>query len=89
MDPLKEYILNFEELCGDETQFIIVLRHEKKELAIKKILERGNIKKTFSDMVYEIVFESVSIRLYKSGKMLLRGLRTKREIEHFLGNLLK
>ncbi len=89
MSILNDYVANIEETCGEERHFIVMLRFNKRNEAMKKILERGKIKKSFSGLVYEISFKGVQMRLYKTGKILLKNLNERKEVEKILEELLK
>lgn len=88
MSVLDEYIANIEETCGEEKHFVVMLKYNRRDEAIKKILERGKIEKSFSGLVYEISFKNVWLRLYKTGKILLKNLKERNEAEKFLEELL-
>lgn len=85
---LKEYVAHIEETCGEEKDFVVMLRYEKRDSAVKRILERGRVLKSFSGIAFEISFKNVSMRLYKTGKLLIKKLRDKREAEEILEELL-
>lgn len=89
MSVWKEYVSNIEETCGEERYYIVMLRHEKREEAIKKILERSHVISSLSGLVFEISFQNVPMRLYKTGKILLRKLENKEEAEKILDKLLQ
>jgi len=89
MSILNDYVANIEETCGEERHFIVMLRFNKRNEAMKKILERGKIEKSFSGLVYEISFKGVRMRLYKTGKILLKNLNERKEVEKILEELLK
>jgi ribonuclease HIII len=88
MSVWKDYVSNIEETCGEERYYIIMLRHEKREEAIKKILEKSQILSSHSGLVFEILFQNVPMRLYKTGKVLLKKLKSKEEVEKILDQLL-
>lgn len=89
MSVWKHYVSNIEETCGEERYFIVMLRHEKREEAIKKILEKSQVLSSLSGLVFEISFHDVPMRLYKTGKILLKKLENKEEVEKILDELLK
>jgi len=88
MSELKEYVSNIEETCGEERHFVATLRHGKRDEAIKKILERGQIDRSISGLVVDISFRGVPLRVYRTGRILIKGLKSKEEAERILGDLL-
>jgi len=85
---LKEYVASLEEACGEEKDFIAVLKYEKKEEAMKRIMERGQVIKSISGIAFDVSFKNASIRLYKTGKLLIKKLKDKKEAEEILEKLI-
>ncbi|MGB9728024.1 MAG: hypothetical protein ACPLZF_06400, partial [Nitrososphaeria archaeon] len=71
----KKYISHIEETCGEEKDIIVILKYESKDEAINKILEKGNVTKSISNVVYEISFGDKSLRLYRTGKILMKNIK--------------
>jgi len=86
--PIQQYIARIEETCGEEKDFIIVLKYEKKEEAINKILKNATLIRSISGIIYDLKFQKASFRLYKNGKIIFKKLKDKKEVETLLENLL-
>jgi len=88
MSSVEDYVARIEETCGEEKHFIVVFKYEVKNKVIAKILERAKVEKSFSQIVFELTFGSVSFRLYGTGKAIFRSLRDKEELHKVLVDLL-
>jgi len=88
LGKLGEYVANLETTCGEERDFVVMLKYEKKEEAMKRIMERGKVLKSLSGMAFDISFKNVSMRLYKTGKILIKKMKNKKEAEEILSELL-
>lgn len=88
MSMVEDYVARIEETCGEEKHFIVIFKYEVKNKVIAKILERAKVEKSFSQIVFELTFGSVSFRLYGTGKAIFRSLRDKEELHKVLVDLL-
>lgn len=89
MTVVEDYVARIEETCGEEKDFIASLRYEKRDEAIKKILQKSEKNKSISSVVYELAFKGISFRLYATGKMIFRRLKTKEDVRQILLELLR
>lgn len=88
MSNLKDYVSNLEETCGEERHFVATLRHGKREEAIGKILEKGQVSRSISGLVIDVSFRGIPLRIYRTGKVLMKGVRSREEAEAILEDLL-
>lgn len=88
MSMVEDYVARIEETCGEEKHFIVIFKYDVKNKVIAKILERAKVEKSFSQIVFELTFGSVSFRLYGTGKAIFRSLRDKEELHKVLVDLL-
>lgn len=88
MAPVEDYVARIEETCGEEKDFIVVFRYEKKDEALARILQKAKTEKSISRIIFELTFKNVSFRLYSSGKAIFRNLKTKDEVNAILSELL-
>ena len=88
MDNIEDYVARTEGTCGKEQDVIVTFKYEKKDEAIKKILERATVKKSIAGIVFELTFKEFSFRLYGSGKAIFRSLKDKEELNSLLSQLL-
>ena len=85
---IEDYVSRIEETCGEEKDFIVIFKYDKKEQAIAKILKKAKIEKSISAIIFELTFKDVSFRLYGTGKAIFRNLKDKSELQNVLIDLL-
>ena len=88
MSEIDDYLEKVEETCGEDRQFIVTFKHDKRAEAKTKILERVKKQKIVQQTVYELTFQNISFRLYKSGKVIFHNLKDQKELRTVLANLL-
>jgi ribonuclease HIII len=88
MVALEDYIARIEETCGDEKNFIVIFKYDKKGEVIAKILKKAKKEKAISTIIFELTYDNMSFRLYGTGKAIFRGLKNKEELKNFLSNLI-
>lgn len=88
MVTVEDYVARIEETCGKERDFIIIFKYDRKDEAIKKILERAKVGKSISGLIFELTFKNVSFRLYGTGKAIFRNLKEKGDLQNVLVELL-
>ena len=85
---IEDYVARIEETCGEEKDFIVIFKYDKKEEAVTKILGKAKVKKSISAVIFELTFKDVSFRLYGTGKAIFRDLKDKSELQNVLTDLL-
>jgi hypothetical protein len=88
MSAVTDYVSRIEGTCGAESDVIVNFRYEKKDEAIKNIMNKATLKNTIAGIIFELTYDDVSFRLYASGKAIFRGFKTKTELMDFLAKLL-
>ncbi len=88
MVVLEEYVARIEETCGEEKDFIVIFKYDKKDKAVAKILEKAKTEKSISNIIFELTFKDVSFRVYKTGKAIFRNLKDKSDVQRVLSELL-
>jgi len=88
MVAIEDYVARIEETCGEEKDFIVIFKYDKKEEAIAKTLKRAKIERSISAIIFELTFKGVSFRLYGTGKAIFRNLKDKSELQNVLIDLL-
>jgi len=88
MVSVEDYVARVEETCGEEKDFIVIFKYDKKDEAVSKILQRAKREKSISTLIYELTFQDVSFRLYSTGKAIFRNLKEKSELQRVLVELL-
>lgn len=88
MTTVDDYIARIEGTCGKEKDVIVTFKYEKRDEAVKRIMERARLKKSLAGIIFELEFKKYSFRLYSSGKVILRSLENKEELTRLLSELL-
>jgi len=88
MVAVEDYVARIEETCGEERDYIVILKYDKKEEAVAKILKRAKIEKSISGIIFELTYKDVSFRLYRTGKAIFRKLKEKSQLQSVLIDLL-
>jgi len=88
MVAVEDYVARIEETCGEERDFIVLFKYDKKAEAMAKILERAKMEKSVSGIIFELTFKDVSFRLYGTGKVIFRNLKDRSQLQSVLIDLL-
>jgi len=85
---LNKYVARIEEACGENKDFIVVLKYDLLNEAINKILKKATLINSISNIIFDLKFQNTSLRLYRNGKIIIKKLRNKEEAKMLLENLL-
>jgi len=85
---LDEYIARIEEACGEEKDIIIHLKYERKDEALDKILKRAKVEKNIAGIIFDLTYKGLSVRLYNTGKAIIKKARDKNQVQSILAELL-
>ena len=85
---LKEYVSRIEEACGEGRDFIVILKYAKREDAVRRILEKCKIERTFSKVMTMGKYKGKNISVFITGKLILKGLTGRKSAEKILEELL-
>ena len=88
MSIFEDYVARIEETCGEERDFVVMFKYDKKDEVITKILAKAAIKKSISRIIFELAFRNISFRLYGTGKAIFRNLKDNDELKKILCDLL-
>jgi len=88
MSTVGDYVSRIEGTCGAESDVVVVLKFDKKDQALEKILKKATLKSKVAGMIYDFTFEEYSFRFYASGKIIFRGIKTKTALNNLLSDLL-
>jgi ribonuclease HIII len=88
MSTVEDFVARVEETCGEEKQFVVIFKYDKRNEAIKKILKKAKVEKSISRIIFDLTFENVSFRLYGTGKAIFRNLKDQEELQKVLADLL-
>jgi len=85
---LNDYIARIEEACGEERDIIIHLKYERKDEALDKILKRAKMEKNIAGIIFDLTYKGLSIRLYNTGKAIIKKARDENQVQSILAELL-
>ena len=88
MPTVEDYVARIEGTCGAEKDQIVMFKYEKKDEAIENILEKAQLKNSLAGIIFELTYQDISFRVYKSGKAIFRGMKTKEQLNKILSSLL-
>ena len=86
--PLDRYVSRIEEACGERGDYIVILRYDKQGEALKKILSRCEVERNISGIMIKAAYRGLSLTLFTTGKILLKGVKDRGEAERTLMELL-
>jgi len=85
---IDAYIARIEEACGEEKDYIIHFKYDKKEEAITKILKKATLQKTTAKIIFDLTYKETYIRLYATGKAIFKKVKDKNQLNQILAELL-
>jgi hypothetical protein len=88
MSTIEDYVARIEGICGADKNVVIVLKDENKDIATDSILKRCDAKKSVSSYMFELKFQNVTFHFFISGRLVLRGVKNRRELNRILAALL-
>ena len=88
MSTVGDYVARIEGTCGAESDVVVVLKFDKKDEVINKILKKATLKSKVAGMIYDLSFQEHSFRVYASGKIIFRGVKNKQALNDLLASLL-
>ncbi|MCK4435619.1 hypothetical protein KAU87_02295, partial [Candidatus Bathyarchaeota archaeon] len=65
-----------------------ILKYAKREEAVRRILEKCKIERTFSKVMIMGKYKDKEISVFITGKLILKGLKGRKEAEEILEELL-
>jgi len=83
-----EYVARIEGACGEEKDVVVTFKYDKKEEVIDKIKKKAELRSSLAGIVFDMMFNDVSFRVYKSGKAIFRGVKSREELDSLLDRLL-
>jgi TATA-box binding protein (TBP) (component of TFIID and TFIIIB) len=88
MPTVEDYVARIEGTCGAEKDLIVIFKYEKRDEAIESILKRAQLKNSLAGIIFELSYQDISFRVYKSGKAIFRGIKSREQLNKILQDLL-
>ncbi len=85
---LEEYIAGIEVACGEEKNIIVNFKPRKKDETITKILKKAKVERSIAGIIFDLTYNGLSIRLYRTGKAVFKKVEGKDQILGILAELL-
>lgn len=85
----EKYVARIEEACGaSETKdYVVVLKHEKREEALKNVLEKIKVLAEVRGVAVKASFMDREFTVFMNGKLMFKSLRGKEELNTILRRL--
>jgi TATA-box binding protein (TBP) (component of TFIID and TFIIIB) len=88
MPTVEDYVARIEGTCGAEKDLIVIFKYEERDEAIENILKKAQLKNSLAGIIFELTYQNISFRVYKSGKAIFRGIKSREQLNKILENLL-
>ncbi len=89
MDKMvNRYIKKFEKICGEEKSYLVLLKYNFVHEAIDKILSKGEVVETFHGMMFKIKYRDKEMSVFRSGRIIFKGVEDSEELKKLLDDLL-
>lgn len=86
---LREYVSRIDEACGEGREFIVTLKYSKREEVMKRVLQKCVTKQNLSGILIKGKYDGKEVSIFKTGKLVIKEFRGRREAETFLEDLIK
>ena len=88
MSSVDVFVSRIEETCGEDKQFIVVLKYDLLKKAMVKILDKARVEKSISQVIFDLDYDGTTFRLYSSGKMIFRNVESEEKLNKILEEML-
>jgi TATA-box binding protein (TBP) (component of TFIID and TFIIIB) len=88
MSTVEDYVARIEETCGEEKGAVVTFKYDKKDEAVAKILKKAKLKNSLSGIIFDLAFQDLSFRMFSSGKVIFKGIKSKEALHDVLAALL-
>jgi TATA-box binding protein (TBP) (component of TFIID and TFIIIB) len=88
MATVEDYVARIEETCGEEKSAVVTFKYNKKDEAVAKIMKKATLKNSLSGIIFDLSFQGTSFRMFSSGKLVFKSIKSKEAIHDILTALL-
>ncbi len=88
---IQEYVGRIEEACGagKTKDFIVLLKQDKREEALKKALEKSSVLAEVHGVAVKASFMGREFTAFTNGRLMFKSLRDRDELKTLLEELFK
>ncbi|MBO3769405.1 MAG: hypothetical protein JTT15_03255 [Candidatus Brockarchaeota archaeon] len=88
---VEEYVSRIEEACGTAKtkDYVVILKHEKREEALKKALDKSRIIAEIRGVAVKASFKDREFTLFMNGRLMFKSLKDREELNTILKELLE
>lgn len=88
---IDDYVGRIEEACGASKtkDYIVILKHGRKEDALKKILEKSKILSEIRGVAMKASFMGKEFTVFMNGRLMFKSLKDREELDLVLKALLE
>jgi hypothetical protein len=83
----QNYVGHIDDTCGQEKDFILLLKPEKKGEAIARIRAVMTVDRRIGDIMLQGTLLGTEATFFCNGKLILKGLGSRENLERFLDSL--
>lgn len=86
---LEEYVSKIDEACGEGRDFIVTLKYDKRDEALKKMLKKCRVTQSISGILSRGKYKNKEVSIFRTGKLVIREFSDRAEAESFLEEILE
>lgn len=83
----EQFVGHIDDTCGQEKDFILLLKQERKEEAIALIRGAMTVDRQIGNIMLQGSLKGVETTFFCNGKLILKGLGSRESLERFLEGL--
>lgn len=68
--------------------YIVLLKRKYRDEIIENILSKGRVVKSISNILMNVEYEGKSVNVFRTGKLVFKGIESRSELENMLSKLL-
>lgn len=83
----QDVVGHVDDTCGEEKDFILLLKQEAKDAASEKIRAALTVDRAIGEIMLQGRIDGVEATFFCNGKLILKGLGSRPALEEFLQKL--
>ncbi len=83
----NDFVGHIDDTCGQEKDFILLLKQERKEEAIGRIKAAMTVDRQIGNIMLQGTLRGVEATFFCNGKLILKGLGSRENLERYLEEL--